>query len=127
MQIQNVVLHKIVFLAPRSLLMEGRLVVVAVTRHLFPARRHQKHQLFIALGKLSVSNILRDLHEGAQRFNRLDRQVCIVRQMTREVVGAQLVFRIHAFVRKIGRPLRQLGHNAGKIPNFLHCAPARQS
>ena len=37
----------------------------AVTRHLFPARRHRTHELFIALGKISVSNILRDLHEGA--------------------------------------------------------------
>ena len=82
-------------------------VVIAIRSHAFPLFRHLLRRIAIVRCARGISQQFRQLRIAVHSFNRFDRKIRVVRQMPREIVRAQLIFRIESLRTKIVRPLRQ--------------------
>jgi len=71
--------------------------VSAVRRHLFPLARHVFGHRAELPRDIVLAELRRHLRVAGDCEDGLDGQIGVVRQMPREVVGAELVFRVEAF------------------------------
>ena len=92
----------------RSRAVEGQLVVVAVLGHRLPLRGHLFRRLLRSRRRRFLAQGRGHLCIGGESLDRLDREICIVCQVSREIVGAKLVLRVQPFLAHILRPFRQL-------------------
>ena len=88
--------------------------MIAVARHGLPLGRHRSHDGPIALREARLSYSAGDLDESAKSLDRFDREIGIMREVTGEVIGTELIFGIESFGFQIPSSLSQLGQRFAK-------------
>src|SRR5262249_29892932 len=84
---EHAIPDQVIFLAPAAWLIEREAVMIAILRHGDPPLSKLLRQSTVLCGRFDSTGHLSEHSVGAQRENRLNGQIRVVRQMPGEVVG----------------------------------------